>query len=207
VQLIQNINVAKMIDFTLTPEQQAYRSFIRSFANTHLKNARLLYDPPTPHTKWSSRFHSTQPIYRAAVEAGLIKAQIPAVLGGTGGSLGDAAIVVEELYSVETSASLTLLGTGLGLTPLIMAGSLEQHKKFLPPFLSGEGTPLGSLVFSEPAGSANFAEAGVAGFSTTACEDGDDYVINGEKVTCPSSNPTFVSADNPDLGHRLRRLE
>jgi nitroalkane oxidase len=191
VQLIQNINVAKMIDFTLTSEQTAIRSFIRSFANTHLKHARSLYDPPTPHAKWS-RFQSTQSIYRAAVEAGLIKAQIPAALGGTGGSLNDAAIVVEELYSVETSASLTILGTGLGLTPLIMAGSLEQHKKFLARFLSCEGTPLGSLVFSEPAGSANFAEAGGAGFSTTARENGDDYVINGEKVrllTSPAFSP------------------
>jgi nitroalkane oxidase len=182
-----------MIDFTLTPEQQAVRSFIRSFANTHLKNARSLYDPLIPHAKWSSRFQSTQPIYRAAVEAGLIKAQIPVALGGTGGSLNDAAIVVEELYSVETSASLTILGTGLGLTPLIMAGSPDQQKKFFAPFLSGEGTPLGSLIFSEPAGSANFAEAGGPGFGTTAREDGNDYVINGEKVPLTFNSHLFSS--------------
>lgn len=172
-----------MIDFELTPEQQAIRNAIRGFANAHLKNARSLYDPPLPHPKWEDRFRSTQPIYRAAVEAGLIKAQIPAPLGGTGGSLNDAALVVEELYAIETSASLTILGTGLGLTPLIVAGTPEQQKKFLAPFLSGEGTPLASLVFSEPAGSANFAELGGPGFATVARDEGDEYVISGEKAS------------------------
>ena len=171
-----------MIDFELSPQQRAIRGAVRGFAKSHLKNARSLYDPPNPHAKWEDRFRSTKPIYRAAVEAGLIKAQIPTQLGGTGGALIDAALVVEEMYSVETSASLTILGTGLGLTPLIMAGTPELHKKFLAPFLSGEGTPIASLVFSEPAGSANFAQVGGPGFGTVAREEGDEYIISGEKV-------------------------
>lgn len=155
---------------------------IRAFAQTHLKDARALYDPPVPHPKWEDRFRSTQSLYSEAVKAGLIKAQIPSALGGLGGPLIDAAIVVEELYAVETSASLTILATGLGLTPLVMAGTPELQKKFFAPFLSGEGTPLASLVFSEPAGSANFAEAGGPGFGTVAKVEGDEYVISGEKI-------------------------
>ena len=122
-----------MIDFALSSEQIAVRSHVRQFAATNLANARSLYDPPVPHTKWEDRFRSTKPIYAAAVQAGLIKAQIPAALGGMGGDLIDAAIVVEELYSVETSASLTILGTGLGLTPLVMAGDQQCRSDFLPP--------------------------------------------------------------------------
>ena len=171
-----------MIDFELTPEQKAVRDHVRTFAKTHLADARSLYDPKIPHSKWEDQFRSTKPLYAAAVQAGLIKAQIPTQLGGLGGPLSDAAIVVEEMYAVETSASLTILGTGLGLTPLIMAGTPELHKRFFAPFLTGEGTPMASLVFSEPAGSANFAEAGGSGFGTIAREDGDDYVINGEKI-------------------------
>ena len=171
-----------MIDFTLTPEQQQLRKHIQSFAQSHLVHARKLYDPVTPHARWEHRFRSTQPLYAEAVKAGLIKAQVPTVLGGLGGSLTDAAIVVEEMYAVETSASLTILGTGLGLTPIIMAGTPELQQKFLAPFLTGEGTPMASLVFSEPTGSANFAEAGGPGFGTVAQIDGDDYVINGEKI-------------------------
>ena len=171
-----------MIDFALSPEQVAVRNHVRQFAAANLADARSLYDPPVPHARWEDRFRSTKPVYVAAVQAGLIRAQIPAALGGMGGDLFDAAIVVEELYSVETSASLTILGTGLGLTPLIMAGTPEMQKRLLTPFLTGEGTPMASLVFSEPAGSANFAEAGEAGFGTVAQKQGDEYVISGEKI-------------------------
>lgn len=177
-----------MIDFTLTPEQKEVRNHIRSFAQTHLTRARSIYDPPTPHAKWEDRFRSTQPLYEAAVDAGLIRAQIPVGLGGTGGPLVDAAIVVEEMYAVETSMSLTILGTGLGLTPLIMAGTPEQHAKFLPPFLSGKGTPLASLVFSEPAGSANYADIGGPGFGTVARVEGEEYIISGEKIWATNSS-------------------
>lgn len=144
--------------------------------------APSLYEPPGGHDKWKDRFRSTQPIYAEAVKAGIIKAQIPSALGGLGGPLIDAAIVVEELYAVGTSASLAILGTGLGLTPLILAGTPELFDRFLPPFLSGEGTPMASLMFLEPAGSANFAEVGGTGFGTVAGPDGDEYVINGEKM-------------------------
>lgn len=174
-----------MIDFELSPDQAAIRNAIREFATAHLKNARVLYEPQdAPHIKWEDRFRATKPIYEEAVKSGLIQAQIPKQLGGGGGPLIEAALVVEEFYAVETSASLTILGTGLGLTPLIMAGSAEQHQTFLKPFLSGVGAPLASLVFSEPGGSANFAEPGAPGFQTVAVPKGDEYIINGEKVRC-----------------------
>ena len=215
-----------MIDFTLTSEQQAVRQNTRAFARNHLTNARSLYSPSPPHTKWEDRFRSTKPIYAAAVSAGMIKAQIPAAIGGLGGDLVDAALVVEELYAHETSASLTILGTGLGLTPLILAGTLELQKKFLAPFLTGDGAPMASFVFSEPQGSANFAAPGASGLQTVAVEDGDEYVISGEKVrtrhvsyistadctrsgqptapismiaepTCRRSSAAFLPANNP----------
>ncbi|RMZ86037.1 hypothetical protein DV737_g301, partial [Chaetothyriales sp. CBS 132003] len=153
-----------MVSFELTPQQDAIRRGVSAFAKTHLANARSIYEPETPHAKWEDRFRSTKPIYEAAVQAGLIKAQVPVQLGGTGGDLIDAAIVVEEMYTHETSASLSILATGLGLTPLVMAGTPELHEKFFKPFLSGTGAPLASLVFSEPQGSANFAESGGPGF-------------------------------------------
>lgn len=172
-----------MIDFQLSPEQLVMRNAIRGFAHANLKTARSTYEPRgTPFSKWEDRFRSTQPIYAEAVKAGLIKAQIPKELGGAGGPLIEAALVVEEFYAVETSASLTILGTGLGLTPLVMAGSPEQQQRFFAPFLTGTGTPLASLVFSEPGGSANFAERGAPGFQTVATLEGDEYVISGEKV-------------------------
>jgi nitroalkane oxidase len=89
--------------------------------------------------------------------------------------------MVEECYAVEPSAALTIFATGLGLTPLNIAGKPE-HAEFLAPFLSGEGAPLASLVFSEPGGVANALEKGAPGFQTTARREGDEWIINGEKM-------------------------
>ena len=109
-----------MIDFELSPEQLGVRNAVRGWARANLKTARKVYEGEGASSgKWQDRFRSTQPIYAEAVKAGLIKAQIPKELGGAGGPLIESALVVEELYAIETSASLTILGTGLGLTPLM----------------------------------------------------------------------------------------
>ena len=171
-----------MIDFTLTDEQAQLRVGARDFAQNILAAAPAIYNQ---YPSQKTRFQSTQPIYRKAVEAGFIKGQIPAARGGSAGSLINAAILVEELYTVEPSASLTILGTGLGLTPLILGGSPEQHERLLKPFLSGNGEPLASLVHSEPDGTANWLEKGAPGLQTTAKKEGEDWIINGDKVQCP----------------------
>lgn len=178
-----------MIDFTLSPEQVQVRHAAHTFASTHLKDARAAYEAlPTPE----ERFQSTKPILRKATELGLIKGQVPAALGGTGGSFVDAVLMVEELYAVEPSVSLTLLGTGLGLSTLLMGGSAEQHEEFLKPFLSGEGVPLASLVYSEPGGTANFFEQGGKGMQKTAKREGAEWVVNGEKVETHSHHKPYL---------------
>lgn len=134
----------------------------------------------------TERFQATRPIYHQAVAGGLIKGQIPPHLGGSGGSLIEAAILVEEMYSVEPAASLTIFSTGLGLTPMNLTGKPE-HKEFLAPFLSGEGEPLASMVFSEPGGVANYLEEGAPGLNTTATLEGDEWVLNGEKIWATNS--------------------
>ncbi|OOF90731.1 hypothetical protein ASPCADRAFT_135015 [Aspergillus carbonarius ITEM 5010] len=137
-----------MVDFTLSPSEQHTQAAARRFAATHLASAAAHYSSlPTPE----ARFQSLRSIYEAAVTAGLLTAQVPAAVGGSSTSLVDAAILVEEFYAVEASASLTIFGTGLGLTPLALAYRPDLHD-FLAPFLSGTGSPLASLVFSEPGG-------------------------------------------------------
>lgn len=137
-----------MVDFTLSTSELATRNAARTFATTHLASAKASYIQIPSHAE---RFQSTQPLYSEAVKAGLIKGQIPTAIGGTSTSLLEAALLVEEMSAVERAASLTIFGTGLGLTPLCLAFKPE-FKEFLDPFLSGEGTPLASLVFTEPGG-------------------------------------------------------
>ncbi|KAL2192274.1 acyl-CoA dehydrogenase/oxidase [Corynascus similis CBS 632.67] len=166
------------IDFHLGSSEAATRAAAAGFAQNVLKPARAEY---LKHQEHQKRFQATKPAYAAAVQGGLLKGQISPTHGGSGGSLVEAAIMVEECYAVEPSAALTIFATGLGLTPLNIAGKPE-HAPFLEPFLSGEGAPLASLVFSEPGGVANALEKGAPGFQTTARREGDEWVINGEKM-------------------------
>ena len=169
-----------MVDLSLTSEQRKLRANAHTFAQNVLSIAPNLYSSLPTQTE---RFRSILPIYQTSVKTGLIKAQVPVPLGGTSVGLIDAAIVVEEFHAVEPSTAITILRTGLGLTPLILAGSKEQHEKFLTPFLKQEGEVLASFAHSEPSGTANWLEKGAPGLQTTAYKDGVDWVIHGEKVS------------------------
>ncbi|KAH8727822.1 acyl-CoA dehydrogenase/oxidase [Phaeosphaeriaceae sp. PMI808] len=165
-------------------EDRELRANTRTFAQNTLSTAPALYSDLSSQTE---RFQSTLPIYRAAVEAGLIKAQIPVPLGGTSAGLVDATIVVEEFHAVEPSTAISILGTGLGLTPLILAGSKGQHEEFLMPFLEQDGEMLASFAHSEPHGTANWLEKGTPGLQTTAYKEGNEWVVNGEKFWTTNS--------------------
>lgn len=166
------------IDFRLGPAETATRTAAADFAQHILKPARAEY---LQHAEHHKRFQATQPAYAAAVQGGLLKGQVSPAHGGSGGTLIEAAIMVEECYAIEPSAALTIFASGLGLTPLNMAAKPE-HAEFLAPFLSGDGAPLASLVFSEPGGVANALEKGAAGLQTTARLDGDEWVVDGDKM-------------------------
>ncbi|KAI9726111.1 MAG: hypothetical protein M1834_009427 [Cirrosporium novae-zelandiae] len=174
-----------MIDFTLTEEQHKLQSAAHEFAHNVLSGARATY---SQYSNQFQRFAVTRPIYKKAVLAGIIKAQVPEELGGASGDLVDSAILIEELYAVDPGASVTILGTCLGLMPLIFGGSKEQHDKLLKPFLGEKDEPLASLVHSEPGGTANWLEKGGKGLQTTARKDGDDWIINGEKLWTTNSS-------------------
>lgn len=181
-----------MIDFTLTQEQQDLRRGARLFASNVLSTAESLY---SKHATQSERFRSILPIYQAAVQNGLIKSQVPVALGGTNESFLNAAIAVEEMFGTNPSATLTILGTALGLMPLIMSGNEKMQKKYLQAFLSGQGEPLASLMHSEPGGTANWMEKGGKGLQTVARREGRDWVVSGEKVgalrLCPTNETTY----------------
>ena len=123
-----------MIDFNLSHEQAQVSQNTRAFAATVLKDARARY---AALSNGPERFQSTRPISEQATALGLIKGLIPPALGGTSGGLVDSCLAVEELHAVEPNVTLTILANGLGLTPLIIGGSPEQHREFLAPFLTG----------------------------------------------------------------------
>ena len=168
------------------------RAQAREFAGDVLAHARAVTDPLPTATE---RYRATRPFYRQMVEAGFLRRLIPQALGGDGTGASATAALAEELVAGDPSVALNLFSTGLGLAPLLRAGSPAQRAQFLPPFLATTGTPLASLALTEPGGTANLDEPG--GLRTTAQRSGDHWILNGEKQWV--SHATGWDGTGPDL--------
>ncbi|WFE64023.1 acyl-CoA dehydrogenase family protein [Micromonospora sp. WMMD714] len=99
---------------------------------------------------------------------------IPEEYGGAGADALATAIVIEEVARACASSSLIPAVNKLGTMPLILAGSEELKRRYLPPVAAGEA--MFSYCLSEP-------EAGsdAASMTTRAVRDGDHWVLNGVK--------------------------
>lgn len=166
------------IDFTLSQQQRMLQSKSREFAAEVLAPAKDAEMQSTPE----QRFLATRPAYEAMVKEGFLRRCIPSATGGDSAGLVDLAIMIEELYSGNASLTLTMLGTVLGLLPILRAGTQEQRDRLLSPFLKTTGAPLAAFCSTEPGGSANAASPPPGdGVRTLASHDGKNWVINGEK--------------------------
>jgi alkylation response protein AidB-like acyl-CoA dehydrogenase len=167
-----------VIDFTLTASQRDLQLASRKFAKEVLNEAKAAELLPTPE----ERFLATKPIYEAMIAAGFLRKCIPLSVGGESTGLTDTAIMAEELYAVNASVTLTLIGTVLGLLPLLIGGTEQQRKRLLSPFLKQAGAPLAGFCATEPGGSANPASPPPGeGVRTTATLRGDRWIIEGRK--------------------------
>ena len=166
------------IDFRLTAHQRELQLQSRRFAREVLSPALQAEDLPTPE----ERFAATKPAYEAMIAAGFLRKCIPLSAGGESAGLTDTAIMVEELYAVNASVTLTLIGTVLGLLPLLIGGTEEQRKRLLRPFLKQTGAPLAGFCATEPGGSANAASPPPGeGVRTMATLREDRWIIEGRK--------------------------
>jgi len=166
------------IDFRLTASQRELQLRSRKFAKEVLAPAIEAETRPTPE----ERFAATKPAYEAMIAAGFLRQCIPHSAGGENAGLIDTAITAEELYAVNASVTLTLIGTVLGLLPVVIGGTKEQRDRLLPPFLKQAGAPLAGFCATEPGGSANAASPPPGeGVRTTARLSGDRWIIQGRK--------------------------
>jgi alkylation response protein AidB-like acyl-CoA dehydrogenase len=168
------------IDFTLTDSQQELQKNARDFAEAVLRPVADRIDRAADG--WES-FLAGRQAYREMAHAGFTKSFIPADYGGAGFSMLDFALAAEELARVDVNVPTTLLGSGLGLQPVIQFGTPEQKERFLRPFAEDpEGELLASYAFTDVAGGANFDSPDPrGGIQTLARRDGDHWVINGQK--------------------------
>jgi butyryl-CoA dehydrogenase len=189
------VEAAVATSLGLTPRQQELRSRSRAFARDVLREVKASTERlPTPE----ERFLATKPVYERMVAEGFLRACIPRSAGGDNESLLDTALVVEELYCENPSVALTLLGTVLGLAPVVVGGSTDQRERLLAPFLATSGAPLAAFCSSEPGGSANAAApAPGEGVRTRATRVDGQWVVAGRKKWVSSA--TGWQRDAADL--------
>ncbi len=117
----------------------------------------------------------TPEIRKKAAEQGLVGAWIPEQYGGAGvGILGNT-IITEEVSRVDMGIGLNIGAASFGCEAIFFFGTEEQKMKYLPPVCRGEWVAAGA--FTEPN-----AGTDVAGYKTKGIKDGNDFVINGNKM-------------------------
>jgi len=113
-------------------------------------------------------------------ELGVLQASIPEDYGGFGDhSTVTGALAAEELGWGDLAGALAVLTPGLYALPIYLCGSEQQKQKYLPPIIEAEWKPF-SAAMVEP-----HFDFDPNDLSTLATEEGDKYLINGEKVFVP----------------------
>jgi alkylation response protein AidB-like acyl-CoA dehydrogenase len=122
-----------------------------------------------------SRLNEARLWQRRKFEAGWAGIAWPSQYGGRGGSPIEQAIFDQEEAAFDVLGDALVVGLGWCGPALLLFGDERQRQRFLPPLLSGD--ELWCQLFSEPD-----AGSDLAGLSTRAEKDGDEWVISGEKV-------------------------
>ncbi|MEK7806718.1 MAG: acyl-CoA dehydrogenase family protein [Chloroflexota bacterium] len=156
------------MDFGFTPEQEALREEVRRFIVENV-TPEVLAELESPLE--GGRGPNYSELLRKVAERGWVGISWPKEYGGQDGSRIDQYIVEEEFARVGVNVG----GAGSGAPAILIAGTEEQKRYFLPGLISGE--IIFALGFTEPQ-----AGADLAGLQCRALRDGDDYVINGQKM-------------------------
>jgi alkylation response protein AidB-like acyl-CoA dehydrogenase len=124
---------------------------------------------------------------------------VPEEYGGAGGDALAVCIVIEEVARACASSSLIPAVNKLGSMPLIVAGSEEIKREYLPRLARGEGMFSYGLSESD-------AGSDAGGMKTRAVRDGDDWVVNGAKRWITNAGVskfyTVMAVTDPEKGTR-----
>ena len=164
-----------MIGFDLTQEQIALQDMARKFAANEIRPKAVEYDH-------AAKF--PEDIFEKAFALGLMSGYIPEEYGGLGLKSLDACIIEEELGWGCAGIATSMTCNGLALTPILVAGTEDQKKRFVAPF--AEKLQYASFCLTEPG-----AGSDAGGVATTAKREGDSYIINGRK--CFMTNGSYAT--------------
>ncbi len=179
-----------MLNFALSPELLALQEKAHDFALNVMRPVARYYDDTA---EWAT------PVYNKAWDEGYLQALVPKEYGGPGKNQIEEAIVCEEMAWGCAGLYTSIMANGLAITPILIAGSDEQKKKWLTKLT--EGPIFAAFSLSEP-------EAGsdAGGMTCRAELKGGKYIINGTKCYCTNGGYadfyTLFASTNPDKGAR-----
>lgn len=159
------------MDLHYSEKYETFRGEVRAFLAKHKDEARssnaVAYVDPEDERRWQ----------KILIENGYAARNIPKEYGGYGApfDLLENVIIEEEFRQAGVSRGMAGLGITL-FTPTCLAhGTEEQKKEWIPPTLRGE--MVWCQGYSEPGSGSDLAS-----LRTSAVEDGDDFILNGQKI-------------------------
>jgi glutaryl-CoA dehydrogenase (non-decarboxylating) len=156
-----------MLNFQLTDDHEALMQTVREFAQKEV----------APYIKeWDEKQEFHREVFAKMAELNLLGVCIPEEYGGAGFDYISLGLVCEELEAVDTFLRVAMsVHTGLNSLTLYSGGSEELKRIYLVPQAKGE--ILATYGLTEPG-----AGSDVVGSRSTARREGDEYVLNGEKM-------------------------
>jgi glutaryl-CoA dehydrogenase (non-decarboxylating) len=169
------------MDFELSEELVAARDLAREFAEKEIA-------PTAAKDDKEKNFRGD--LVKKMGELGFYGTMIPETYGGNGLGFLAMVLITEEIARAHSAMRVAInMQIGPAVT-LLQFGTEEQKKKFIPGLVSGE--TIGCFAITEPD-----AGSDVAGMRTAAKRDGDDYLLNGNKIfitNAPVTNGGLVYA-------------
>jgi alkylation response protein AidB-like acyl-CoA dehydrogenase len=181
------------MDFQLSEDHTTVQKWVHEFAESEIRPVAAHYDE-TEEFPW--------PVVKKAAEVGLysIEFYMESVAGDSTGLI--LPIALEETAWGCAGIGLGIWGTGLPLSALAYSGTPEQLARWAPEMFGRPDDPkVGALCVTEPN-----AGSDVSALRTTAKRDGDDWVLNGQKIFATNGGQAsvhvVVATVDPALGHR-----
>ncbi len=178
------------MNYFFTEEQEMIRDLAWRIALEKVKPVRAELDEKEEFP-WE--------IMHILADADLCGLYIPEEYGGFGGGCMELCIATEQLSRICGGVAVTFAASGLGTYPILLFGTEEQKKKYLPDIASGK--KLAAFAITE----AN-AGSDAGGIQTTAVLDGNEYVLNGTKQWITNGGEaetyTVIAMTNKNKGSR-----
>jgi butyryl-CoA dehydrogenase len=163
-----------LVDLSPSPEHEMIRNMVREFSDSKI----------APMAEKIDREHYFPSEIIAEMSGlGLMGMNFPESKGGAGTDMVSYCIAIEELSrGCASTGVIASVNNSLAGWPLYTFGNDDQHERYLTDMLQGKR--IGAYGLTEPN-----AGSDVVSMGTTAVKDGDDYLLNGQKLFITNAGP------------------